>query len=371
MKGNVKIELFDAVTGEKDEEAVSKNFISKGVASVFQAKMRSMILSKVGTALNYNLGFLEEPTNVLFLSESDMPEQPDNEWVVPGNIIGEASAQGAVSSDPKIGVLNIGESEITLTKLKMVFDFSTNKANGVFRSVGTKSAYEKKAPGEKTSIIAATEVFGLHGDYLFHKGGYQEIVRTNIITKEKKSITTPYRSVTVKDGYLLVSNSVENYHKYDVNSFDINSKIVIETPTTKVYAINSDEKGNFYFSKTFADGSTVFKSINEDLSDAEETIYRTKGSSILFLSQGERLVNLASESSAFLDDEIANISFDYPAFGVVESLTPGYMYLVYSTTVYHVPKISLGSRALLSQPITKTDKQTMKITYEFTLPPLY
>lgn len=164
--GTFKVELFDALTNRKIEEAVSENRISAvlpniaymdslydGLVSNNSNNYRMKGLCDGVTSGNYSL------SRVMLLTDGNIAEN-QYDYLTYGNIIGYADTQGAYSgSNNKRGTVNTSESTITnnlntdgtlilSTKRHIVCDFPTNAANGAFQSIylsANTSSYESSS----------------------------------------------------------------------------------------------------------------------------------------------------------------------------------------------------------------------------------
>lgn len=134
VKGKVKVELFDDLTGKKIEEIKTNNFIAKGVEYYFKILMLNQFTRDKGTgSINRTVDNLFER---MTLTDASHAEQPDKEWYMKGNEIGWALTSGTYSGgDTKRGSYNTAESFTTQEQVHIVVDFPTHAANGTFQSV--------------------------------------------------------------------------------------------------------------------------------------------------------------------------------------------------------------------------------------------
>lgn len=94
-------------------------------------------------------------------------------------------------------------------------------------------------------------------------------------------------------------------------------------------------------------------------------------------------IDLPSDLQVVLSNGVINIDGDYFIIGtwcidrdgnykdIQQFNIIGVTENIVIVSNYVLPKTYIGSRCLLDAPITKTDKQTMKITYDFKLPSIF
>jgi hypothetical protein len=138
VRGFVKLELFDDLTGKKIEEITSENFISKYVYQYWDQLMRKSFIYHEGYqqgALNGFSTLLPFPFQTFVLLDYNKPADPQNERVALGKLIGYATRATYSGSDTKRGTINLAESFANAEQLHYVFDFPTHAANGTFQSL--------------------------------------------------------------------------------------------------------------------------------------------------------------------------------------------------------------------------------------------
>lgn len=146
VRGDVKIETFDARSGEKKAETEGHNlFTNYGLE-----RFRKMCAFSIGGQFGRNLYFDEAdgncesgatPNNAAFgflkylilTDNADAITAADS--MIPGTLTGYATRDTYSGADITRGSLNRNESLFTKTGLKAVFDFATDRANGTHKSV--------------------------------------------------------------------------------------------------------------------------------------------------------------------------------------------------------------------------------------------
>lgn len=143
VRGFIKLELFDDLTGKKIEEITSENFISKYVYQYWEQLMRRSFIYHLNTRQGDLSGFstlLPFPFQTFVLLDYNKPEDPENERIAPGKVVGYATQSTYSGSDTKRGSINLAESFANAEQLHYVFDFPTHAANGTFQSLAWVAA---------------------------------------------------------------------------------------------------------------------------------------------------------------------------------------------------------------------------------------
>lgn len=195
VRGVHTIELFDALTGKLVERVESENFISKVMEELQrQAALFAFLTDSIdytsGSSIQY-YGPLYDlarydvvfknpdmswyirgdfPMNWLVLTDYDGPEDPENEIIMRGRIIGYADRYSTyVGSDTKRGSLNTAESFVEPQHIHLVYDWPTHAANGTFQSVYWNYDFDENASlaviGKKYLQISAPNGY-LFVDYI-------------------------------------------------------------------------------------------------------------------------------------------------------------------------------------------------------------
>ncbi|WP_139904013.1 hypothetical protein [Clostridium thermarum] len=157
IKGKVRLELFDAKTGQKTTEAYTENLIPDlYFKDTFLNQFLSGIMAVGNTRQSYNYNWF----NYLYLTDHDKPEHPSEQRVM-GNVIGYAHRNSAYSgNDPQRGTINLAESSFVVTdsklKVNFVFDFPTHAANGRIESI----YWAEADPANKDYAYMGASIFG-------------------------------------------------------------------------------------------------------------------------------------------------------------------------------------------------------------------
>ncbi len=149
LHGHAKIETFDAITGKKKAETEGHNFFTDYGLERFRRMSHLLIGGQFG--VNYYstegstfstleatycniesslFGFMQ----YIFLTDNTAPLVP-SDCKIPGNLTGYASRAAYTGTTLTRGNFNTTESFLLPGKLKVVFDFATDRGNGTHGSV--------------------------------------------------------------------------------------------------------------------------------------------------------------------------------------------------------------------------------------------
>lgn len=133
-RGRTTIQLFNAKTGELEQEVMSENVINNWIAKdAYDMAFRGYVNS-------YKTGLFASPFYYLLLSNAAVPESADAKEIV-GDMVAWASRQTYSGSAINRGTLNTAESWYSnrttagKTTAHLVFDFPTHAANGTIRTI--------------------------------------------------------------------------------------------------------------------------------------------------------------------------------------------------------------------------------------------
>ncbi|HHY42988.1 MAG TPA: hypothetical protein GX514_09150 [Thermoanaerobacterales bacterium] len=414
FRGLVTVELFDAQTGKLQERVQKENFIAVGNKKWWALLQRNSIINKMPSALKDVLQSFEVwPSSDTFfnricLTDYTGEEEPEKEWYLPGNLIGAIDIRNiATSTHAKAGVLNLNESFISRELIHLVGDFSTDKGNGVFQSIG---------------FINSSEAYNSYGNHVWANLGFTEVLKylgggtsSNLITKMEKRLiycnyvagnnSTPFYYFDLENGEDLqvlftpssalsrtgLANNGQNLYVsqngYTIREYALDGTLV-KTITTQVPGLQGiyfDKEENVFYVTSSASGNNpidfpwnmcLYKlnEVGEILEIIpfllEDPSYRIRGR----LSDGT-FVFQSANSILFQNFERVDYSiysFQVPTtntYGVtVEKENNIFFGIAFSSiTNYNIIKIypaAMNSRVLLSAPQTKTNAQTMKVTYD-------
>lgn len=133
IKGSATVELKNW-HGKTVEKVEGNNFISSTVLNhALRAQQRSFFSIPHNNRDFYDISSFF-PTTMLY-TNSAVAENPLTEVTVTGSVIGFSSLDGQTSTDTMRGIINTVESSHNINQTRIVCDWSTDKGNGVFRSI--------------------------------------------------------------------------------------------------------------------------------------------------------------------------------------------------------------------------------------------
>ena len=136
-KGVVTIETFDS-DGNPVQRVKANNFIAKGMDYRYYLEMLQAFRGESAAAY---------PFRKMMLTTANHLEDPAGEWYMKGDVIGWAkSGTPYALTDDVRGTINEAESINTGDRLRFVFDFATNQANGQIDSVYFSTDPEDQSP---------------------------------------------------------------------------------------------------------------------------------------------------------------------------------------------------------------------------------
>lgn len=396
-KGQIKIELFDELTGKKMKEVNTHNFISKGVSAyLFRLAIKSIFTQNKATGGRTLFNDIGDPFRVIELTNATHPEEPENEWILKGDTIGWAFTNGTYSgSDKQRGTYNTAESYTELDRVRMVFDFPSHCANGEFQSIyfrdenplslsfsprpflnkGSGVLHAKVHDGEIWVLHSSSSVggsssnssssisrydmnFNLIDTYTLPYGAYDfEIVDNHIYFALGTSQTSNNRGQIVRAPISDITNWTAMITGKLNENEDVGG-IVFDEQNNQFIVSSSSGSGSGSSSSSISRYDTAFNLISTKNYTFPGGVYYYQK---LVNDDGNILVCGNDRSYLLSDDDTAT---NNACIGLVMGVI-GDKKVMRDGSI--LPKIGISSRALLDEPIVKTSDYTMKITYDFIL----
>ena len=417
LKGVVTLELFDAKTGKLQNRVKKENFISPTNKMWWARQQRDSIIDKMPIDLKnqsqrreyfFNSEYF---FNRIILTDYSSSENPNNEKLIRGNIIGQVDIRNiATSTHETAGVLNLNESYIDNEVIHIVADFGTDRGNGTFQSIGFTNCYRRyneynryggfyygfvkyldyKDDGSTENLT--TKI----GNKLIYKGkgGSSSFYVFDLDNPELGvqllfNLPEPVRANGLTtDGinlFICYGSSIKEY------SLSGNLIRTIDTPVLFMEGIYFDIDEDVFYATSYSSGTNpiglawnecIYK-INKDTGEIIE-IYE-KGFDVNYdicgkLSDGRFIFVSGStvssnrvEAYAIIKNLNDNYYIDVLVPGIRGNTLPAVdKDIIYSINFqneenYFVSKVypSMAcSRVLLPSPQTKNNTQTMKLTYD-------
>lgn len=144
VKGVTTIQLFNSETGEKEHEYKKENLATNALSNIVNLPVQLKIGSNnawIYAVLKNNLPLYKNIFGGIFLFNDHHDENVDNVMPDSSNkLMGFAGDDVVVKNDSRQGIRNAAESQEIENGYKFVWDFPTDKANGVIKSVSLTSS---------------------------------------------------------------------------------------------------------------------------------------------------------------------------------------------------------------------------------------
>lgn len=137
IRGHVTVELFDAKSGKLVEKLEKHNFIANSGKEYLRSRQRSNFKNQI-SVLNATADTDVAPVecfNSIALTDSVLTPDPASEWAIPGKLIGWANKSTYSGPDLFRGTPNGTLSTTSTASTKWVFDWPIGAANGTIGSI--------------------------------------------------------------------------------------------------------------------------------------------------------------------------------------------------------------------------------------------
>jgi hypothetical protein len=262
IKGHTKIELFNSVTGKKEQEYEKDNLVTNAVQDVIAFH------AMTGQTMSSVFPIAEKALGGIMLFDSKLTENINNVcFPSDAKLVGYAG-RDTDTSDSMRGSLNALESGPTDTGYVSVWDFGTSQANGTILSVALTSAdagvnpYAKHCGDSYDSEIRTSDDAQKNCKPMFQKDGYLYWLRPDGKTIQRYPFD-PYRAW------------VANFVLGD-GSADLETVVELELPD---YPYISDKVSGANYLAPNNDGYLYFITLNNRVGSAAYNTYYTSGNS--------------------------------------------------------------------------------------------
>lgn len=407
VRGDVLIETRDAKTGKLAQRSEGHNLFTNYGLERFRKHCTVAIGAQCGkntyfndsasdelccvTGINsYGFGLLK----YLYLTDNTSAITADMAQI-PGTLTGYASRRPYTGTDITRGSININECAFSRGKLKAVFDFATDRANGTHNSVFWAdrlitefNAYNAlEDSGIETSFARAyTQVAESSDGYFYGSVGTTLYKIDPTTLAEVASYTLPatpsaYAIFDVNDGIFVFTTSSGSTTLYVFTLSDsshttktlpsptsaysgalINGYLYFPYSTTKIYKFNISDGASEYKSVTLP-GAFVHRSGSQ--------LYAHGDTSGLIYTYDYATNTLAATLSATPESgncicntySLANkLWFSRTISSYYNGSATNYVYILNKLNPSK-PRANMITGRVLETPITKDNTQTMKVTY--------
>lgn len=375
-KGRATIEVFDAKTGRLKHKQQQNNFIAKGVYDYyFKYMMLNTFINgrSINNSHSVQYPFRDLMRNIV-LTTATHAEDSQNEWLLRGKIVGygDMNSSSQSSSDLREGLLNQTESEIRTDYCKFVIDFATDRGNGTFQSVYLANVEDtrfsssnigshfdipfKNIEFESLNEIVAVQKFS-NGYYVGlndSSNRYFCIFDNDWNLVEQHPISISIYQLCVAKGYIFMTD-LWGVHRSSLG-----------TPSDITQISNDRRYGILY-----DDVEDVIYTANLSSGVMQISKYTVPDFEILETHEVDWPTTVGSYPLAKISNNhymIGNWFYDKEHMSMEEITNNGVIgydgNFIYYKPAKQYPKLWIGSRILLNQPVIKSDEDTMKITYE-------
>ena len=393
VRGFVKLELFDDLTGKKIEEITSENFISKYVYQYWEQLMRRSFIyhdeSRQGDLSGFST-LLPFPFQTFVLLDYNKPEDPQNESVALGKLIGYATRSTYSGSDTKRGSINLAESFANAEQLHYVFDFPTHAANGTFQSLAWVAAsagnyviwpyFNLKIFSGSTELkgralsVTDTEIYIKEASAptvrVYDKATFQ-----GGSTQPKRQFNLAYDSIfgfVYAMGFLWsVSHRDGKIRKVDPQNGATLATITPNSGTPSLLTGITFDGVDFWVTgetsvyRVGQDG-TVKQGFQQVGTKIMDIAYMPEFDAFIVADDNDSYLQVRNRNMELLCyfDSYASLGYDHCiSYNNGEIWQSNYIELLSKQT-----NAGLAARTLLPSAVTKTNMNTMKVTYDFILP---
>lgn len=415
IRGHVTVELFDAKSGKLVEKQEKHNFIANSGKEYLRSRQRSNFknqISVLNTAADTDVAPIE-CFNAIALTDSVLTPDPASEWSIPGKLIGWANKSTYSGPDLYRGTPNATLSTTSTLSTKWVFDWPIGAANGTIGSIswgnninstdgflGT-STYIQSQPFPGIRVVAYA-----NSNMIFGGTGTTVTVYNSSMTQITSFSTISCNGIAwdnVNSKLWVISGS--QIASYSQTGTIINSPIAI---TPRSYRGLTFDGTNLWTTLIGSNAIHCISTTGNDISNFDAILGDSNISTYWGLVIGRDICwdsynNMLLITGGTYSNGPWQRMFRYSTSGLQAGITAslnawdgsGYMgnfqYNYYSYSTYYAPTFfdiidkdnflmprhtydtdsivtvrvdSMGTRVLLPSPITKTNTQTLRVTYQ-------
>lgn len=374
VKGKVKVELFDDLTGRKVEEIKTENFIARGVDYLYRLAMISIFTDGRYTGGTNLYNSFSDPFQYMMLTDASHPEGPVNEWLVKGREIGFAYTDSTYSgSDIYRGSYNASESFTNNERVHIVIDFPTHAGNGTFQSIyflyngtvfGTSAFFDRPFGSILSVQRYNNDFYVLSNDgrvFMRYDENFNQLGQWTL----RNGSPSYNKDFVIRNGVIYIANdygfsSARGIWKVPLSEPD-STNIEQIYDAKACYGITHD--GTYFYVSTEDNEIIQFDNNFNVVEIYEPKTYRVNIIRNRMYADTDGTILIGN----YVWDKGNNLTYTggIDLRGIIDDDK------IIDSGGQLVPKKGISSRALLDSPVTKTSNNTMKITYDFMLPNLF
>lgn len=380
-KGKVTVEVFDE-QGSLISKQQKNNFISKGVRErLYPMLQQNIFFLRNNKGVDLLSEVKDTPFARMELRDFDGIEQPNVEEIIKGKLIGFANTNTAYAgSSSNQGTLNVVESSTDRHLIRLVYDFPTNCANGTFQSIyhtQEKDIYFFSTDynaSEKSSILYPK--FPLKKSIQsgeFYDGYIYLLYDSNTLIKMNRNLSEILNTWTLNKkatGFTIKNNEIYMVERGNVPNGSIlkvplSNPEAVSTAVATVTGFNPNYNGKigFYEDKIYVGNNLTIYKLDASYQILSSKAIRTEADENFWFSNGKGFKGGKVFDLETLETEAFRTAYAGSTFSQV---VDGKVHITGTTLRSGAfPFVMFGSRALLDEPVTKTSRNTMKVTYDF------
>lgn len=380
VKGHVVVDVME--DGRIVDHAEHDNYVSPFVYDALRKFFNAQFMMLHDGTYLYRIGsnFPQYALNSAFILTDYAGPVNTRERVIHGTPLSYGYHQ-YVSNNANECSFNQDESYRKANSLRFVFDFSTSQGNGTFQSIYSSPSTDN--PAYKVGYRLLTEskthwpvtycdgkIYTPTTDGLIAFTVDDWVTRLNGDTWNRQAVQVP--NAGLKDGTSLTA--------YNHSIYWINERSVCSAPVSDLTDVTTHNIGDYCREISYSAIRDSFFILFQNEVREYSTSFQLKKT---FTGDYYHVSAMPEENSVLLGSRVYDIDDNANVLKPcvrweADSLFGGMTFiggfaLAYSSS-YTYTGLYLGtqyfSRARLDKPVTKNSRQTMKITYDFNMPPI-
>ena len=380
VKGHVSVDVME--DGRIVDHAEHDNYVSPFVYDALRKYVNaSFMMLHDGTNLYRNgSDFPQYALNSAFILTDYAGPVNTRERVIHGTPLSYGYHQ-YVSNDTNECSFNQDESYRKANSLRFVFDFSTSQGNGTFQSIYSGPSTNNPAYKAGYELLAGYNVrwpvtycdgkiYTPDTDRLISFTVDDWITRLNGDTWNRQTVQVPNAGL----------NDSKSLTAYNHSIYWINDQSVCSAPVSDLTDVTTHNIGDYCYSISYSAIRNSFFILFQNEVREYSTSFQLKKT--FTGNYGYYISAMPEENSILLDNRVYEVDDNANTLKPCarwEATSPfNCMTFINCFALAYGNSANTGlylgtqyfSRARLDKPVTKNSRQTMKITYDFNLPPI-